>query len=105
MHNIALVYVALYPLLKQCAVDRGYALAIQGSMKRDMDLVAVPWDKDTATPDGLVTAMAEKIGGIANLQHEDKHTNPHGILSYTINFWDNTYIDIIIVQPKQQIHG
>lgn len=38
------LYAMFYEQLKDIAREYGYALLIHGSMNRDLDLVAVPWD-------------------------------------------------------------
>ena len=50
----------LRPLRKQ-ARSMGYALAVHGSMARDLDLVAVPWVESAADPIELVEAFVEII--------------------------------------------
>lgn len=51
--SIAPAYTFLYPILCEAARACGYALAIHGTMQRDLDLVAVPW-VDEALPAWLV---------------------------------------------------
>lgn len=50
----------LRPLKKQ-ARSMGYALAVHGSMARDLDLVAVPWVEGAVDPIELVEAFVEII--------------------------------------------
>lgn len=45
----AAVYAHLYPSLVVDARELGYALALHGSMARDLDLVAIPWTDDAAS--------------------------------------------------------
>ena len=41
--SYAPTYCALYPALANIARSHGYALAIHGTLGRDMDLICVPW--------------------------------------------------------------
>ena len=44
--NYAPLYAgALYPDLAKIFIEHGYALAVHGSLARDFDLVAIPWEK------------------------------------------------------------
>lgn len=62
--------------IQSVARDHGYAIAVHGSMQRDVDLIAVPWT-ETAAPDGdLVVAMAERlkltVAGVEDKPHRRK---------------------------------
>ena len=80
-------YVAMYPALTRAAHQCGYALAVHGSMARDMDLIAVPWVQDATTSEELVEALREACGGWihAPKTNRDPTTKPHGRLGWTIH--------------------
>lgn len=60
--NYAPVYAAaLYPQLAEIAREHGYALAVHGSMARDMDLICVPWRDFPADPDTVITAFTTRF--------------------------------------------
>lgn len=72
--NNAPTYMCLYPGLAEVSRANGYALAVHGSLARDMDLIAVPWIEHPATPDELVSAFESKfsikrIGAITEAVH------------------------------------
>jgi hypothetical protein len=48
---------ALYPELAVIAREHGYALAVHGSLQRDLDLIAVPWVENPKTSRELVAAI------------------------------------------------
>lgn len=50
-------YASYIPALQEIAMKHGYALAVHGSMARDLDLVAVPWVKKALAPETLVMAL------------------------------------------------
>lgn len=50
------------------AREHGYSIGLHGSMRRDCDLIAVPWVEKHSTPDDLIVALcaalnASEIGG------------------------------------------
>ena len=48
---------ALYPELAVIAREHGYALAVHGSLQRDFDLIAIPWNQDPHTPAEMIAAI------------------------------------------------
>ena len=105
-------YVGLYNLLKEVAVKHGYALAIHGSLMRDMDLIAVPWVEEAASPELLIKAMTEAVGLIYDkpfnvLQPTDETCDgikPHGRLAWNIMLGASAYIDISVT-PRLESKG
>lgn len=89
-------YATLYPRLCEVARPLGYALALHGSMVRDMDVVAVPWVEDAATPEALVEALVGAVGGLllSDLDGLDGNpyaagpgeAKPHGRRAWQIHF-------------------
>ncbi len=80
-------YVAMYPGLSRAARSCGYALAVHGSMARDMDLIAVPWTTDAKPPEVLVEALRDACGGWVHAPDtkRDPTPKPHGRLVWTIH--------------------
>lgn len=74
--NYAPIYAAaLYPELSKIFVTNGYALAVHGSLARDMDLIAVPWAKKVSKPSKLLkeittTFSARIIGKPTKKNHK-----------------------------------
>lgn len=46
-----------FRLIWQVARDHGYAVGLHGSMRRDCDLIAVPWVEAHSTPEALISAL------------------------------------------------
>lgn len=73
--SFAPVYTAaMYPDLAQIFRDHGWALAVHGSVTRDLDLIAVPWVEKPSPPDGVLAAMkaaiqVDFIGGLKPKLH------------------------------------
>lgn len=58
--NYAPVYAAaLYPELVKIFQKHGYALAVHGSLKRDLDLIAVPWAEQLSSPNAILKEIEE----------------------------------------------
>lgn len=56
--NFGPVYAAaLYPQLAELFREHGYALAVHGSLARDMDLIAVPWARDVSPHEKVLEAI------------------------------------------------
>ena len=52
---------ALYPQLATIAREYGYALAVHGSLQRDMDLIAVPWADAPGEPQAMVDEFINRF--------------------------------------------
>lgn len=48
---------ALYPQLAVIARSHGYALAVHGSLQRDLDLIAIPWVENPSEPQTVIDAF------------------------------------------------
>ena len=98
--NYAPVYCALYPELADLVRKHGYALAIHGTLGRDMDLIAVPWvslpDEPKTVVDAITTKFAVKeTGGPAEIRE-------HGRLVYTLSLaFGECFIDLSFT-PKAE---
>ncbi len=102
--TIAPAFAALYPLLCQVAREKGYALAIHGSMQRDLDLIAVPWTEEAASRDELVEAIKQVCGGW--IIHPGKggppspdtspSPKPHGRVAWSIYISPDCYLDLSV---------
>lgn len=105
-------YVALYPMLVQVARRHGYALAIHGSLHRDMDLVAIPWVDEASDPLSLIRAFKKATKMV--IQHDEMDhlvkdcrptKKPHGRTAYSLHVTNHGmyggYLDISIM-PKQK---
>ena len=77
------VYCALYPELAKLAREHGYALAIHGSLRRDFDLIAVPWVEAPSDPETLVEAFMSTFA--LHRTKMDPVEKLHGRIAYTIS--------------------
>lgn len=101
-------YVGLYDMLRSIAIEKGYALAMHGSLARDMDLIAAPWTDDAIDPEELVLLFVEALGlvakeGITLLSPENEICNgikPHGRKAWNIMLSSSSYIDLSIMPRR-----
>ena len=77
------IYCAMYPELAKLAREHGYALAVHGSMRRDMDLVCIPWTEDASEPQAVLDAIMATFA--IELVHEDATPKPHGRFAYSLS--------------------
>lgn len=76
----------------------GYSIGLHGSMRRDVDLIAVPWTEEAADPELLVTLICEEMTMTLVSKWEDK---PHGRMAVNLQP-DGWYklIDLSIMPRK-----
>lgn len=94
-----LIYATFYPGLCDIARKHGYALALHGSLMRDMDVCLIPW-VDTVSPiEEVLEEMGCHYGFIRNDEgkYHDKPTiKPHGRVAYVIQTGIG-YLDISVM--------
>lgn len=106
---LPLGFVSMLPALTRAAKSKGYALAVHGSMRRDLDLVAVPWTDEAAPAQEVVDAIIAASGGFL-LEREtapghpekwpgtrDPAQKPHGRLAWSIHLGGGPYIDLSVM--------
>ena len=91
--------VGIYPALAEKARSMGYALALHGSLQRDLDLIAVPWAYEAAEPADLLAALCAEFDIDTNNPHGAPERRSHGRLCWSIPLWWGAYIDLSVM-PK-----
>ena len=101
------IYAAMYPEMVAIARRYGYALAIHGSMRRDFDVVAIPWTDVTGKPSELVS---ELIRTFDMKQIGDAGPKPHGRIAYTLSIgFGECFVDLSFMptfddlQPTREV--
>lgn len=84
----------------------GYALAVHGSMERDIDLVAVPWADDAQPAEVVVAEIMDAIarvnGGVAFVTPGvPVAKKPHGRRAWAIRM-GGTYVDLSVMPRKNK---
>jgi hypothetical protein len=97
----AATYVAMIPLLSECAREVGYALAVHGTLGRDLDLVAIPWTEDAVSAEALILRLLGAVGWrgahlnsrsdnaedpAKSIDGDRPQKKPHGRLAWSIHF-------------------
>ncbi len=76
------MYAALYPSLAEIARTHGWALAVHGTLGRDMDLICVPWIEAPSEPAEVVREITNEFN-IRTVGEPD--TTHHGRERWTIS--------------------
>lgn len=63
-------YRSILPAIREAAKACGYAIGLHGSMRRDLDLIAVPWRDDPAHRDVLARAIQRTACGLMSKRYE-----------------------------------
>jgi hypothetical protein len=114
-------YEDLIEPLRIVARSLGYALAVHGSLTRDVDLIAAPWTDDACDATSLAEAIraeAERITGrtafwmnddtaqIGDWTRRNPEPKPHGRLGWSIHIAGaGMYVDLSVLprQPSNEI--
>jgi len=70
-----------FQLIWKLAREMGYAVGIHGSLKRDVDLIAVPWVAEAVSHTELVIHLCRGLNAITIGPPERK---PHGRITVTL---------------------
>lgn len=110
-HDSYSVYRRLIGPLRETARARGYALAVHGSLKRDIDLVAAPWTHEAVDARTLAEALRDTArahnGGIAHMTPGEADSpwfqagiptsKPFGRLCWSFHLGGGPYIDLSVM--------
>lgn len=101
--RVAKAYCKVIAPLREKARELGYAIGVHGSIKRDIDLIAVPWTDAAVDAVELADALlaeTERVIGFAVYGNDGDfpRPKPHGRRCWTIHF-NGTYIDLSVT-PK-----
>jgi hypothetical protein len=91
--------VGIYPELANTAKANGYALALHGSLQRDLDLIAVPWTDEAIAPLELVKKLCQCFDVEPNHDLTKPEARPHGRLGWSIPLWWGAYLDLSVMPP------
>jgi len=97
--------------IREAARTKGYAIAVHGSVARDIDLVAVPWTEEAVSAQELVAELLRAVQEATKAAgHEEGYIGhegdgsvsllgtkkPHGRRAWTIHV-DGTYLDLSVM--------
>ena len=95
--TFAPVYATLYPVLAEAARKCGYALALHGTMTRDLDLIAVPWTDEALCAHDLFKALIVASRGHITPELERCEHKPNGRMAYSILLDNGAFIDLSVM--------
>jgi hypothetical protein len=94
------LYAYFFLQLKELALKYGYNLVLHGSLNRDLDLIAIPWQEVVGEVDEMIKEMTEILGG--EILDMGTRTTHHGRKWYTININRNrSYKEGVIGEDPQ----
>lgn len=103
-------YLALMPGLRFVAERYGYALCVHGSLRRDIDLVAVPWREAAPDAESLIEGLyvaTKAITGLARFRSHDHRPElkPQGRKAWSIYLTtldEGPYLDISVMPTLEK---
>jgi hypothetical protein len=77
---------AVLPAIREAAKFKGYAVAVHGSLKRDIDLIAVAWTDQASPVDDLIHSLKGAISGVLGncITIGEPSKKPHGRVAFTL---------------------
>lgn len=107
--TFAPIFVGMYPLLCEAARAHGYALAVHGTVARDMDLVAVPWTASACSAEELYRALLRTLhvdqgdaADGAGRKLDDPVAKPHGRIAWMIHLGCGATLDLSVMPRAQE---
>lgn len=77
----------ILPPIREAARGHGYAVAVHGTLARDIDLIAVAWrEHNVSDPEDLVMSIVGVVAGVTGRCHRmaGSTEKPHGRKAYTL---------------------
>lgn len=109
--SLVCIYSQILPKIRAAGREMGYAIAIHGSMARDLDLLAVPWVEDARPAEELVAFIAEAVSGYVIGDVESRGgvdtptVQPHGRRSWNICWGGNAFVDLSVMPLIPALKG
>ena len=89
IHAKPSLYAFYFDVIKQIGLQYGYNIVLHGSMNRDLDLIAIPWQEKIGDKMEMLERIAKLLGGyLMNELDEDRkkfRSMFHGREAYIIN--------------------
>lgn len=81
--------------LQAIAYSCGYALALHGSMQRDLDAIAVPWVDEPTTGETLIERICDGMG--LSIGPDSPSLKPHGRMAWTLMLGPWGFVDLSVM--------
>ena len=100
-------YASMYEDIRTCAMELGWAVALHGSLKSDMDIMAMPWVENAVKFETLVSAICglfedNELAGTYSVDYKSKS---HGRVVATNPIWEDFYLDISTTDIRKPIQN
>lgn len=92
----AVFYASMWEDLRSSALDKGWALALHGSLANDMDIMAMPWIESASEPKEMIEALKACFSESDMITEEYKNL-PNNRKVFTLIIWADFYLDINII--------
>lgn len=114
----ATAYTLLIPQLMTAGREVGYAIAVHGSLVRDLDVIAVPWIDEAVSAERLILHLMTAIDGrLRNGGRKEEGSDewvrihgsapskkPHGRLAWSIHVGqEGLYVDVSVMPLAKEI--
>ena len=98
-------YASIYEDIRKTAMALGWAVALHGSLKSDMDIMAMPWLENAVKFETLISAICGLFedNELAGQYSVDYKSKPHGRIVATIPIWEDFYLDISTIDAQKPI--
>ena len=95
-------YAAMYEDIRQCAMDKGWAVALHGSLASDMDIMAMPWTEKAEPFSSLVDAISKLFtsNDLTDFYTITYNEKPYNRVVATIPRWEDFYLDISMIDNR-----
>lgn len=94
----AVFYASMWEDFRKAALDKGWALALHGSLASDMDIMAMPWTEGASTIAEMILALKNCFDKPSEI-YLTETPMPNNRMVYTLSIWADFYLDINIIKP------
>jgi hypothetical protein len=94
----AVFYAAMWEDFRKAALDKGWALALHGSLASDMDIMAMPWIEEADHPLEMILAIKNCFDKPREITLTETPM-PNNRMVYTLSIWADFYLDINVIKP------
>lgn len=93
IHAKPSLFAFYFEIIKEIGLKYGYNIVLHGSMNRDLDLIAIPWEENIIDKELMVDEIVAVIGGALLMQNRSVNDTvgtrfdykPHNRIVYIIN--------------------
>jgi hypothetical protein len=99
----ATAYWEVLPVMRNMARRLGWCLALYGPLRRDLDMVAIPWTEEAVAHDHLLRELVRTFGGHYSSEHFERPVvrKDMTVLCRKRLLRDNgSYIDVSVIDPR-----